>query len=147
MLSPYVEDGIGKTDNESGQWEINDWWCEPDDLEYSEEQGESVAKSLPTKPKFLTLALSNAAQAERRRLKLIGDAPQFLGKKVLAWARRSPRDGRVPEALYITIEANGWTKYGCGNNEELREELLIVLQKNYPNSEWTAKLKSEENEN
>ena len=27
LMSPYVEDGIGKSDNEFGEWDSNDWWC------------------------------------------------------------------------------------------------------------------------
>jgi len=44
------------------------------------------------------------------------------------------------------IEANGWTKYGCGNNEELRDDMAKYLKKNYPNSEWTAKLIADESD-
>lgn len=146
LLSPFVEDGMGKTDNESGQFESNDWWCEPYDLEYSDEANAEVPKGLPPRPAFLAATQSGTAQTERRRLKQIGDAPKFLAKKVLAWAKRYPSDRRLPEALYIMIEANGWTKYGCGNNEELRAEMSAVLKKHYPNSEWTAKLADEEGE-
>lgn len=145
-LSPYIEDGMGKTDNQSGQWEGNDWWCEPYDSEYSEEANAEVPRKLPPKPKFLTAVQSSAAQAERKRLKQIGNAPKHLAERVLAWAKRYPTDRRVPEALYIMIEANGWTKYGCGNNEDLRDELANLLRKKYPNSEWAEKLNADESE-
>ena len=56
----------------------------------------------------------------------------------------TPADRRVPEALYIVFEANGWTKYGCGNNTELHDEIAAYLRKHYPNSEWTAKIAEEE---
>lgn len=146
LLSPYLEEGMGKTDNESGQWEANDWWCEPYDSEYSDEANAEVPRKLPSRPRFLTAAQSAAAQTERKRLKQIGDAPKFLAEKVIAWAKRYPTDRRVPEVLYIMIEANGWTKYGCGNNEDLRDDLANLLKKNYPNSEWTIKLRSDEAE-
>ncbi|MEO7539331.1 MAG: hypothetical protein ABIV21_04850, partial [Pyrinomonadaceae bacterium] len=86
------------------------------------------------------------AQTERKALKDIGDAPKFLAAKVTEWAKRNPTDPRVPEALYMMIGANGWTKYGCGNNEELRDELSIYLKKHYPASEWTIKLSKDESE-
>lgn len=140
ILSPYVEADMGKTDNEAGQFESNDWWCEPYDSEYSDTAGELVPKGLPPRPAFLTSAQSQTAQNERKRLKEIGDAPKYLGPKVLAWAKRNPADTRVSEALYIMIEANGWTKYGCGNNEELQQQMIALLKKNYPRSEWVAKL-------
>ena len=145
VLSPYIEDGMGRTDNTQEQWSSDDWWCEPYDIEYNDATNSEQAKQLPRRPPFLTPAQSGSAQAERKRLKALGDAPKFLAEKVMLWAKRSPADRRVPEALYIMIEANGWTKYGCGNNEELRDEMAAVLKTRYPNSEWTKKLAADEN--
>jgi hypothetical protein len=147
LLSPYLESGMGKTDNEQDSWSSDDWWCSPYDTVYDDATNAEVPKPLPPKPAFLTPAQVKTAQAERKRLKDIGDAPKFLANRVMAWARRTPADRRVPEAIYIMIEANGWTKYGCGNNEELRDEMAKYLKLRYPNSEWTAKLKQEESEN
>ena len=146
LLSPYIEDGLGKTDNEQEQWSSDDWWCEPYDSEYSDETNSEVPKGLPPRPAFLTAAQSKAAQVERKRLKAVGDAPKFLAEKVMSWAKRYPTDRRVPEAIYIMIEANGWTKYGCGNNVELRDEMAAYLKKHYPNSEWVVKLNAEDAE-
>ncbi len=144
LVSPYIEDGTGKTDNEFGEFDSNDWWCQPYDETNSDEAGSDVPKTPPARPPFLTAEQGKAAQAERKRLKEIGDAPKFLAEKVMDWAKRYPADRRVPEAIYIMIEANGWTKYGCGNNEELRQEMVAYLTKHYPNSEWTAKLSEDE---
>ncbi|MBP9665372.1 MAG: hypothetical protein KBD94_12200, partial [Pyrinomonadaceae bacterium] len=144
IMSPFIEDGMGKTDNEQEQWSANDWWCEPYDTVYDDAANTSVPAPLPPKPAFLTPTQSKLAQAERTRLRETGDAPKYLGEKVLIWARTYPADRRVPEALYITIEANGWTKYGCGNNEELRDQLTKVLKTRYPSSEYVRKLESEE---
>lgn len=144
VLSPYIEDGMGRSDNTQEQWSSDDWWCEPYDTEYNDETNSSQPKALPRRPPFLTTAQSSIAQAERKRLKSLGDAPEFLAEKVMLWAKRSPADRRVPEALYIMIEANGWTKYGCGNNEELRDEMSELLKKQYPSSEWTKKLIADE---
>ncbi len=144
LFSPYIEDGMGKTDNEQEQFDSNDWWCEPYDEEYSDEANASIPRKLPPRPAFLTAAQSKLAQSERKRLRDAGDAPKFLAAKVLDWAKKAPADRRVPEALYIMIEANGWTKYGCGNNEDLRNELVALLKKRYPTSEWAAKLAEQE---
>ena len=62
----------------------------------------------------------------------------------MAWAKRSPLDKRIPEALYIVIEANGWTKYGCGNNEELKDSMFKYLKLRYPSSEFVKKIEEEE---
>ncbi len=140
VLSPFIEDGMGKGDNEVEEWGFNDWWCEPYDAEYSEETNSEVPRKLPKRPAFLTAAQSQTAQAERRKIKAIGDAPKFLGQKALAWARRSPADKRIPHVLYIMSIANGWNKYGCGNNEELRDQLVRLLRTRYPDSEWAKEL-------
>lgn len=147
LLSPYIETGLGKDNNEQEQWSSDDWWCEPYDTEYDDLANEERPRRLPPRPAFLTAAQSHAAQTERKRIKETGDAPKFLAGKVMTWAKASPTDRRVPEALYIMIEANGWTKYGCGNNEELRDEMAALLKRRYPTSEWTAKLASEEQGN
>lgn len=142
ILSPYIEDGMGKTDNAQGEFDSNDWWCAP----YDEDANTEVPMALPPRPAFITPVQTQTAQAERKRLKEIGDAPKFLADKVMAWSKAYPADKRVPEALYIAIQSNGWTKYGCGNNTELHDEFAAYLKKHYPDSEWTAKLISDESE-
>ncbi len=147
VLSPFIEDGIGKSDNEQGDWDSNDWWCSPSDETYDDAAGAEVPRPLPKRPPFLTAVQVQSAVAERAKLKEIGDAPKFLGARVLGWAKAAPLDKRVPEALYITIQANGWTKYGCGNDEDMKNELTAFLKKHYPSSEWTTKLIKDESEN
>jgi hypothetical protein len=143
-LSPYLEDGIGKSDNEQGQWDYNDWWCGP----YAGTEGDTGEPAAKlAKPPFLTASQVQTAHAERKRLSEIGDAPKFLAERVMAWAKAAPLDRRVPEALYIVINANAWTKYGCGNDEEIHNGYAAYLKKRYPNSEWTAKLLKDEEEN
>ena len=145
VLTPHIESGIGKTDNEFGELDYDDWWCS---YIYEDSEDDEVRqKQLRARPKFLTKAQSDAAQTERARLKQLGDAPQFLGETVLQWQKLAPLDKRIPEMLYITFKANGWTKYGCGNNEELRAKIGSVLKTRYPKSKWTAKMFEEETGN
>jgi len=143
LFSPYIEDGMGKADNEFEQWDANDWWCS----EYMDEgDGESV-EGTPLaqreRPKFLSAVQKATAAAERKRIIAFGNAPKYLADRVFDWAKRSPADRRVPEALFIVHQANGWTKYGCGNDEDLQTRIAALLKKNYPQSEWTAKLSEE----
>ncbi len=144
MLTPFLEEGLGKTDNEVNQWDINDYWCEPYDEVYDDDLGDMVSRNQLQKPKFLTAAQVAAANSERARLKKIGDAPKYLGQQVLQWAKRAPNDKRIPEALYQMFQANGWTKYGCGSNSELQEQIGELLKTRYVNSEWARKLISEQ---
>jgi hypothetical protein len=138
-LSPYVAAGLGSP-SESYKQYASRWWCAPYNENSGAEGGEQTASKLSTKPKFLTAAQSLVAQTELKQLKAIGDAPKYLGRQVLNWAKRSPHDKRVPESLYIVYEANGWDKYGCGSNEELRNQIADVLKNRYPKSEWAGKL-------
>jgi len=147
IFTPFIEDGLGKTDNEVNTWDINDYWCEPYDQVYDEDLGDMVSRDRMIKPKFLTTYQTQMANAERDKLKRIGDAPKYLGEQTIKWAARSPNDKRIPRALYNMFQANGWTKYGCGNNEELQEKIGDLLRRRYPNSEWARKLASDEAEN
>ncbi len=143
ILTPYLEDGMGKSDNEQGEWDANDWWCAPYDTTY-DDNGVEGPKPLPKRPPFLTAVQTQTAQAERKKLRELGDAPKYLAERVMEWAKKSPTDKRVPEALFIVIGANGWTKYGCGNDEEIRDAYAKYLKTRYPSSPWTAKLIEEE---
>ncbi|HEY0427186.1 MAG TPA: hypothetical protein VGC76_05205, partial [Pyrinomonadaceae bacterium] len=132
-LSPYIPSGMG-TAAESYKMYASRWWCGPYDEDYDEETGEAVPHKPSPRPSFLTKLQSDAAQSELKKLKTIGDAPKFLGAKVLEWARLAPADKRVLESLFIVYEANGWDKYGCGNNLELQQQIGDLIKKRYPNS-------------
>lgn len=144
IVSPFIEDGMGKTDNTFEMWDANDWWCAPYDEVYDEQTGQALPISSVLRPSFLTAAQSAKGIAERKKIAEMEDAPKYLAAKVLEWQKRSPLDKRIPESLYIIYQANGWTKYGCGNDEELQQQIGNLMRKKYPNSEWTKKLDSED---
>lgn len=143
MVSPYLDDGFGKNDNTFDNFDSNDWWCGP----YEPEEGSTVNEEYRVKPpSFLSPAHIAAAKLERRKLVAVGDAPKYFGEKVLEWARLAPADKRVPESLLLVWRANGWTKYGCGSNVELRQQIGEVLKRRYPQSAETKTLLDEEKE-
>ena len=145
IVNPDIPTGMGRENNEQDQFADDNWWCSFEAGSADDAAADDTAKpQLPKRPAFLTAAQTAAAQAERKKLADIGDAPKFLAEKVMAWAKRSPLDKRIPEALYIVIEANGWTKYGCGNNEELKATLLKYLRAHYPGNEFIKKIEDEE---
>ncbi|MBV9240883.1 MAG: hypothetical protein JO314_02645, partial [Acidobacteria bacterium] len=146
ILTPYIEDGMGRTSDEQDPMASDNWWCAPYDQEYDEATGAERPKAPPHRPAFLTAVQSRQAQTDRKRLKEIGDSPKYLAEKVMDWAKRFPTDRRVPEALYVVISANGWTKYGCGNNEDITTEYSTYLRKHYPDSEWVRKLDEDQKE-
>ena len=144
IVNPYIPTGTGRDTNEQDQMANDNWWCSYESELNDETDPDDPSKQPPKRPSFLTAAQSASAQAERKRLNDIGDAPKFLANEVMAWAKRSPLDKRIPEALYIVIEANGWTKYGCGNNEDLKTEMTKYLKAHYPANEFVRKLEEEE---
>jgi len=84
-----------------------------------------------------------SAATERAKLKAIGDARSYLGKLVLEWAKASPEDSRIPEALYIAFNANGSYKYGCGgweHDDDVLRETDRLLREKYADNPWTARL-------
>lgn len=144
ILTPFIEDGLGRTNNTVDNWDSDDWWCAP---YVPEDESQIEEEYRPKKPLFITDAQVTTAKIERQKFVDLGDAPKFLGDKVIAWQKRVPLDKRIPESLYTIYIANGWTKYGCGNNEELRNQAKNLLLKRYASSEWTKKVLDEEREN
>ncbi|MEP7076729.1 MAG: hypothetical protein ABI878_13065, partial [Acidobacteriota bacterium] len=152
ILTPEIQDGMGRSreDYDGGEIELGNyffsydlWWCAPYDSE-SEQTDSDVPKKQSPDPIFLTPPQVQAVKVEQVKLKAIGNAPKYLGDKVLAWAKRSPLDRRIPESLFIGYEANGMSKYGCADNTELHDEIGSYLKSRYPRSEWTQKMVKEE---
>jgi len=142
-LSPYVPTGIPElvsAEKVDYYFDVY-WWCKPDDIEYQTDGAETP--KVVENPVFLNPRELAAARKERADLSAIGNAKTFLGKRVLEWANRSRNDPRLPEALYIGVQANQSYKYGCGSweeDEETRTKLEKLLREKFPQSPWTAKL-------
>ena len=138
-ISLFVKRGMLLLDSgEVSSWE-DEWWQEPDETEYTD-SGEEKPKVLP-KPPFITTVQSATAVKERKQIAALGDAETYLTERVFEWAARSPRDGRIPEALYIVAVINFSTKYGNGV-EEHHQKAVELLERKYPDSPWTAKAKA-----
>ncbi len=117
------------------------WWCAPEETEYNA-AGEAVQKTIEP-PAFLDARQVADAKQEFEKLADTADAKTYLAKRVLEWARTSPDDPRIPEALLIAFWANGSYKYGCNgweHDEEIQRETSALLRERYPRSPWTAKL-------
>ena len=147
-LSPFVEGGLPRFETSEGiEYYFGDsWWCKPSKTEYTDE-GTEIPRVVP-KPSFLTETELETARREFTALDAIGNAKYYLGKRVIEWAKSSPNDPRIPEALYIAAQANQSYKYGCDSweqHQETREEAETLLRERYPESPWTAKLSQPEN--
>jgi len=143
FLSPFLKDGVptSSSTEQSNYYLESAWWCGPSLTQYNGEGGEQP-RVVP-KPGFLSPPQVEAARQERAKFSEVGDAKAYLGRRVLAWAKASPDDKRVPEALFISVKANESYKYGCGgweSDEETKNKAEVLLREHYPSSAWTAKL-------
>ncbi|PYS79618.1 MAG: hypothetical protein DMF70_12685, partial [Acidobacteria bacterium] len=148
-LSPFIANGIPSfdTSEQLDYYFERAWWCALPTTEYDKGSHE-VPKVVP-KPDFLTGKQLEAATTERNRLNVIGDGKRYLGNQVLQWAKTSPDDPRISEALFIAFRANESYKYGCGGWEhdgEIQGEAETILRQRYPKSAWTAKLPKHEDQ-
>jgi hypothetical protein len=97
------------------------WWC-------------SVDPWVQPPPSFLTKAQQARAASEVGRIP--GPATGYLGQKVLEWAKASPTDPDIPEALHLVVRA---TRDSCSEAHSLSAAAFHLLHKRYPNSPWTKK--------
>lgn len=89
---------------------------------------------LPSGPAFLTPAEKQAVQHEIERLRSLEDGPTWLCKQTLAWAKASPDDPRVPEALHMAVRATR-----IGGATELSKRCFRLLHRNYGKTRWAEK--------
>ena len=142
-LSPYVAGDLPEwnTTEELDYYLESAWWCPQSDTDY-DDNGNEVTKVV-AKPSFLTTEQLETARRERLALRALGDAKSYVGKQVLEWAKMSPSDPRVPEALFIAVKANQSYKYGCSGwefDEQTQKAADTLLRERYERSAWTAKL-------
>ncbi|HET8783843.1 MAG TPA: hypothetical protein VFM63_15625, partial [Pyrinomonadaceae bacterium] len=129
-LSPYLSFAVSldATYEPTEYYMAQAWWCPLPQTDYVNDQ--TVPKVVPKLP-FLTAAQMEAASREKRALLDLGDAKSYLGKQVLEWARSSPNDPRLPEALFIAVKANDQYKYGCdgwAHDEETKNSAEKILR-------------------
>jgi hypothetical protein len=88
-------------------------------------------------PSFLE-SDSDKTAAEIAQLEKQGNAAEFLGRIVLAWAKEHRGDARVPEALHRVVVA---THLGCGDagTPAMSKAAFQMLWRNYPQSEWAKR--------
>ena len=150
-MRPFVGTGLSRLTPLSRIDNYRDnWWCSPAVIfglgsVNASTMFELSWKDVSTKaipphnfPSFMSAAQKSTARKESSELMKLETAPNYLGKKVINWAKQSPADPRVAEALHLVVRS---TRYGCGNDEPsaVSKEAFQLLHKNYPKSEWTKK--------
>jgi hypothetical protein len=142
-LTPFISADLTPRSRSNDQVDYyleSAWWCAPSETEYRDRK---EVRKIVSAPPFIDAQRLAEAKQEFEALAAIGDAKTFLGKKVLEWAKSSPNDPRVAEALFIAFMANESYKYGCNGWEhdlEIQREAERLLREKYAASGWTAKL-------
>jgi len=88
-------------------------------------------------PAFLSAAERAAAEEERQAIARLGTARWYLMNEALSWAKATPKDERVAEALALSIE--GWRWARGDEDADLPQRAFQLLHKQYASSEWARK--------
>lgn len=150
-MKPYLTSGVGMRTRLEGIDNLRDnWWCSfnleedldrPAFLRYNASSDARKRKdAAPAFPDFLNDSDRTRFQQEWRQLLDLDTAPNYLGSLVVSWARKNPRDPRVPEALHLAVTSS---RYGCTDSQTGRysKEAFTLLHKNYPETEWAKSTK------
>jgi hypothetical protein len=144
-LNPYVRslDSRG-TFEPAGVLQIenfrDNWWCKPVQ-EYPDIVPPVLMRgAVQGKPDFISQADAETAAAEWKKLVALDDAPIYLANNILAWAKQTPEDPRIPEALHRLVRV---TRYSCSDKKitKYSKAAYLLLHEKYPKSEWTKKTK------
>lgn len=125
----------------------DNWWCEDVGVKSTTTNWKDVTGDNPEAPAkppaapiaaFLNTGEQKQAATEWDTLSKLNAAPSYLGREVLTWAKTTPDDPRIPEALHLVVRA---TRYGCGDdkNSSYSKQAFQLLHSKYPKSEWTKK--------
>jgi hypothetical protein len=97
-------------------------------------------------PSFVTPSMTADAVREVSALDKIGDAPEYFGKRTLAWVKAHPKDPRNSELLGFALRA---MRNGCNLEKSyaLKREVFTLLHARYPQSEWAKKYPALEDDN
>ncbi|HEX5233929.1 MAG TPA: hypothetical protein VFW25_01220 [Silvibacterium sp.] len=146
-LRPYVEPGISHLNHPGALDQLRDnWWCW--DWEQFSGDGRMVPPPSPV-PSFYSSQQARAGASEYARVLALPCAPQFLGRRVLHYAKEHPNDPNLPEALALTVRAThyaclSWAKeqkQAAFDNTSVSKAAFEMLHHRFPNSPWTARTK------
>jgi hypothetical protein len=89
-------------------------------------------------PEFLTPEQRTAGIREDKLLRDRGIAANFLAAPVIAWAKQTPGDPRVPEALHLAVRA---TRFSLTDDQttQFSKQAYQLLHQKYPKSTWAKK--------
>jgi len=136
---PYLKPGISRLSKPGILDTYRDnWWCPMDIVQPLQRRQEEFRRLLirtTPQPDFLE---TGTAALEIALIEKEGNAPEFLGRIVLSWAKDHPEDTRVAEALHRVVVA---THLGCADiaTPEISRSAFQLLHRRFPKSEWARR--------
>lgn len=97
---------------------------------------ESHASPLP--PPFLQGEPFRQAQEEAARLQAVAAPASLLGRIVLNWTASHTSDPRVPEALYLVVQASRYGSLDC-NGGLMSQQSFRLLHTRFKSNSWATK--------
>ncbi|MFN8588292.1 MAG: hypothetical protein U0704_10890 [Candidatus Eisenbacteria bacterium] len=153
-MQPFVNDGLDRLTpfDQLDDYREN-WWSSRSTARGAESEwftvGEaatgaatrSALEAARLVPAFLAPAERAALRDELARLSRAEGAPNWLGPRILAFAKAKPRDPRVPEALHRLVRA---VRLGASDarSAAYAKEAFTLLHRRYPGSPWAKRTKS-----
>lgn len=138
-MRPYVESGMGRLTplGETNPYRDNWWGAIIPPVEPTPSAGAVAQPPIRRYPAFLSDAEKRSSDREWVSLSAI-DGAEALCSVAVRRAEVSPRDERVPEALYRCIDAVHLSPSGEGCNA-LAESAFRLLHSRYPKNIWAQK--------
>lgn len=88
--------------------------------------------------RYMTAGEKASTLSEKRILFKQASPPRFITESVFAWAKSSPKDPRLPEALFRAIKMPRW---GCRatDSSKYSKAAYVLLHAKYPTTSWANK--------
>jgi hypothetical protein len=147
-VQPVLDPGIARVASYSQFDDFRDnGWCQLGTNNGTQGDNAPSPSALPTPPIF-TPAEQQQAASEFTRLKALPDSPDFLGQRIIDYAKQHPDDPDVPESLALVVRA---FHYDCQTSDPnvpydqrskfsaIGKTAFELLHQRYPKSPWAAK--------
>lgn len=107
------------------------WWCK---ISLPELPASEASRGITSPPPFLTRKARQQGMTEMRVMNALPNATDYLGREVLTWAQRHPRDEALPPALRMLVRS---ARGGCVEEatKEIGRRAFRHLHKYFPKSE------------
>jgi len=146
-LRPYLDNGVQRSYSyDFVESYADNWWCTGWTTDYGENSDPVRAESVA----FLSPSERTTGEQQTRSLLAMGGADEYLGSRVIAYAKAHPSDPDVPEALFLTLRM---IRYGCNRAWEWQDpskphvdrtaqiayKVGAIMRRRYAKNPWTRK--------